>query len=180
MPFTPFHMGIGVAAKAVAPKLISLQVFALTQVAMDIEPGVRMAMDSDVLHGWSHTLAGAVPVALASALVWKILERRRIWRWTFDPITPAMLWSTCFVGTWSHVLLDALIHRDMASTRELLPLDQSLFLSHEAVQVACMVCAGVGAVVLAARLGWPAFREMFVRIGSNLSQAPGWFSRSAQ
>jgi len=96
-------MVIGVAAKALAPKLISLQVFALTQVAMDIEPGVRMAMDSDVLHGWSHTLAGAIPVALASAVAWKILERRRIWRWTFDPITPAMLWSTCFVGTWSHV-----------------------------------------------------------------------------
>jgi hypothetical protein len=180
MLFTPFHMVIGVAAKALAPKLISLQVFALTQVAMDIEPGVRMAMDSDVLHGWSHTLAGAIPVALASAVAWKILERRRIWRWTFDPITPAMLWSTCFVGTWSHVLLDALIHRDMASTRELLPLDQSLFLSHEAVQIACMVCTGVAALVLAARLGWPAFKGLFVRIGSNLSKAPAWFSRPAQ
>lgn len=179
MPFTPFHMGIGVAAKALAPRLISLQVFTLTQVTMDIEPGVRMAMYSNVLHGWTHTLAGAVPVALASAVAWKFLERRRVWRWTFDPITPAMLWTTCFVGTWSHVLLDSLIHRDMASTRKLLSLDHSLFLSHEAVQMACMVCAGLGAAVLAARLGWPEFRELFVRMGKNLSQTPKWFSKSA-
>jgi hypothetical protein len=179
MPFTPFHMGIGVVAKAVAPRLISLQVFALTQVTMDIEPGVRMVIDSDVLHGWTHTLAGAVPVAIACALVWQILERRRIWRWTFDAITPGMLWTSCLVGTWSHVLLDSLIHRDMASTRELLYLDNSLFLSHESVQMACMVGAGLGTAALAARLGWPEFRELFVRAGNNLSQTPKWFSKSA-
>ncbi len=173
-------MGIGVAAKAVAPRLISLQVFAVTQVVMDIEPGVRMVMNSDVLHGWTHTLAGAVPVALASAVMWQILERRRVWRWTFDSIHPAMLWTTCLVGTWSHVLLDSLIHRDMASTREWLPLDPWLFLSHESVQIACLVFAGVGAVALAARLGWPALRGLFAQIGENLRQAPAWFRKSVR
>lgn len=173
-------MGAGVAAKAVAPTLISLQVFALTQVLIDIEPAVRMAQGDDVLHGWTHTLPGAVPVAILSAVAWKLLEGRRIWRWTFERISAPMLWTTVLVGAFSHVLLDSLIHHDMASTRAILNLDLPKLLSHEAVQVACMAAAAGGALVLAARLGWTGFTQLFKGIGFNLSRAPAWFRRADQ
>jgi hypothetical protein len=42
MPVTPFHLGPGLAAKAVLGRHMSLTVFGLGQVAMDLEPGLRM------------------------------------------------------------------------------------------------------------------------------------------
>jgi hypothetical protein len=42
MPFTPFHMGPGLAVKAVFGRYFSLMVFGFSQVAIDIEPLVRI------------------------------------------------------------------------------------------------------------------------------------------
>lgn len=178
MPFTPFHLGAGVAAKALAPRLISLQVFALTQVAMDIEPGVRMAMGAGDLHGWTHTLAGAAPMALVSVIAWKILEGRRIWRWTFEPVSTTMLWTTACVGSWSHVLMDALIHQDMATTRALLGLGDMTLFSHEFIEASCLIAAAAGIALLALRQGARGCAEFVRGIVKNLSQPPGCFGRS--
>ncbi|MFZ6876076.1 hypothetical protein ACO0LF_28780 [Undibacterium sp. Di27W] len=41
MPFTPFHFGCGALAKTVAPKEFSFVAFAIAQIAMAIEPGIR-------------------------------------------------------------------------------------------------------------------------------------------
>lgn len=171
-------MGVGVAAKALAPRLVSLQAFALTQVAMDLEPAVGMAMGSEVLHGWTHTLWGAVPVALASILVWKLLERRRIWRWTIEPLQTPTLWVTAFLGVWSHVLLDVLIHRDMLETRSLLPGLGDTIYSHEAVERACLVAAAAGLVVLWARWGNAASLAVAKSIKANLQAPARWFTKS--
>ena len=46
MPFTPFHMGAGLALKAVAGRHFSVLTFGIAQVAMDIEPLVGMLRDS--------------------------------------------------------------------------------------------------------------------------------------
>ena len=174
MPFTPFHMGLGLAAKAVAPRLVSLQVFGLAQVAMDVQPAVATAMGSSVLHGWTHTLWGAVPVALASVVIWRVIEGRRIWRWTFERLSIDSLWVTSFVAVWSHVLLDALIHRDMGSTRALLPGLGDVFYSHDVVEIACMVAASLGLLTLRVRLG---VRAPLAAIWSNLRDPVAWFRK---
>lgn len=176
MPFTPFHMGLGLAAKAVAPRLISLQVFGLAQVAMDIEPAIGMAMGKDVLHGWTHTLWGAVPIAVACVVTWRALEGRRIWRWTFERLRIESLWVTSFFGVWSHVLIDALIHRDMGSTRALLPGIGDIFYSHEVVEIACLVAASVGLLTLGVRLGVKAPLGIIWR---NLREPVAWFRKSS-
>lgn len=178
MPFTPFHMGVGVAAKALAPRLISIQVFGLTQIAMDIEPGIGMATGSEVLHGWTHTLWGAVPVALACVVTWKLLEGRRIWRWTFEPLQAATLWLSAFWGAWSHVLLDVLIHRDMSATRTLIPALGETIFSHEAVESACLVAAVLGAVVLWVRWGNAGSLAAVRSIKKNLQAPARWFTKS--
>ena len=60
MPFTPFHLGPGLAIKALGGHRISLLVFAGTQVLMDIEPLLGLLGLIDSLHGVSHSLAGAL------------------------------------------------------------------------------------------------------------------------
>ena len=67
MPFTPFHMGAGLALKAMAGRHFSVLTFGMAQVAMDIEPLVGMLRGAALLHGPTHTYLGAVPIALATA-----------------------------------------------------------------------------------------------------------------
>lgn len=179
MPFTPFHMGVGVAAKAVAPRLVSIQVFGLAQIAMDLEPAIGMARGSDVLHGWTHTLWGAVPVALATMLTWKAVERRRIWRWTFEPLQTSTLVVTAFLAVWSHVLVDALIHRDMISTRALLPWINGAIYEHAVVERACLVAAGIGTLLLVTRYGIKASARTARGIWKNLSAPAAWYQLAA-
>lgn len=45
MPFTPFHMGLGFAGKQALHKYMSLQLFALSQILIDLEPLALLRMD---------------------------------------------------------------------------------------------------------------------------------------
>jgi hypothetical protein len=123
MPFTPFHMGPGLALKAVAGRHLSLMVFGVSQVAMDLEVLVRIVRQDPVLHGFTHTYAGATLVGAVSAVVGKplsqaILDRirggpeDRAYLFLLGP--PRLSWRAAlvgaFAGTWSHVLLDSFMH----------------------------------------------------------------------
>jgi hypothetical protein len=59
MPFTPFHMGPGAAIKFVTGNYFSLMVFGFAQLAIDVEPLIRLWRHDSVLHGFSHTYIGA-------------------------------------------------------------------------------------------------------------------------
>ncbi len=53
MPFTPFHLGLGALVKSVTPnKAFSFQVFLLSQVLIDIQPGLGLFLGWNELHGW--------------------------------------------------------------------------------------------------------------------------------
>ncbi|MGZ0079993.1 DUF4184 family protein [Methylomonas sp. YC3] len=126
MPFTPFHMGPGTAIKAVFGKYFSLTVFGFAQVMMDIEPLVRMVRGDMILHGATHTYLGAICIGGFSALVGKpiCVFLLRFWnaglgsktlRWlrirTDIAWIPAI--TGAFIGTFSHVFLDSMMHADM-------------------------------------------------------------------
>lgn len=117
MPFTPFHMGPGLAVKAVSGRRFSLMVFGFCQVAIDIEPLVRMLRGDIVIHGFTQTYLGATLVA--------------------------------FVGAYSHVFLDSLMHSDM---QPYAPVSQANGLLHlvsvDALHVVCVLSGGLGAVVI--------------------------------
>ena len=49
MPFTPFHMGIGIFTKSILQGSFSLMVFGWAQIVMDIQPLVVL-ITGDVLH----------------------------------------------------------------------------------------------------------------------------------
>lgn len=53
MPFTPFHMGPGIAIKAVLRGSFGLMVFGWTQILMDIQPLIVLISGQGQLHGFS-------------------------------------------------------------------------------------------------------------------------------
>lgn len=116
MPFTPLHMGPGLAFKAALQARFSLVVFGWAQIVMDLQPLHAMVTGRGVLHGITHTYAGATVLAVVAALSGRYLGTwglRRIRETRFLPIGwPAAL-SGALIGTWSHVLLDSLMHFDI-------------------------------------------------------------------
>lgn len=119
MPFTPFHMGPGLMIKAVLQGSFSLMVFGWAQVVMDIQPLFAMVTGEGQLHGFSHTYLGATLLAIFSGLTGKYLaEFGLLWLEISQADNPIKItwWISilsAFIGTYSHVVLDSVMHADM-------------------------------------------------------------------
>jgi membrane-bound metal-dependent hydrolase YbcI (DUF457 family) len=126
MPFTPLHLGPGLAIKSLAGRHFSLLTFGVAQVAMDIEPLLGMLRGAGRLHGPSHTYLAALGIAalvavISPALCRPILRRwnreltfyRLAWLTTPVTFTPLPVIAGAFVGTLSHVMLDSVMHVDI-------------------------------------------------------------------
>ena len=126
MPITPFHFGPGAAVKAVVPRHFSFTVFAFSQMLIDLEPIGFFLFTGDPVHPYLHTYLGAILVFLMSwwagrpVCEWAL----RVWngwlssaqaRWlAYEPrisITAAALGA--FIGAYSHVAIDSIMHADM-------------------------------------------------------------------
>lgn len=162
MPFTPFHMGPGLAMKAVCGRHFSLMVFGFSQVAIDIEPLVRIIRGDDVLHGFTHTYLGATLIALVSVLVGRPVCQFLLKYWTPDPNSPFLNWlqgpkliswpaaiASAFMGTYSHVFLDSIMHFDM---QPLAPFSDANALLHvisvDSLHIACVLGGVIGGLGL--------------------------------
>ena len=115
MPFTPFHLGPGAVFKAVGGRHFSFMVFGGTQVLMDIEPLVRILRGDAILHGYTHTLAGALAIGTLAGIVGRPVSTfvLRLLRIPHHPFTWTASFIGAYIGSFSHVLLDALMHPDM-------------------------------------------------------------------
>ena len=129
MPFTPLHMGPGLAIKALAGPHFSLLTFGIAQVAMDIEPLLGLLRGSEVLHGPSHTYFAAFLIAAVVALISPAICRPILRRWnrelSFYRLDGLIASESCsfaavpviagaLAGTLSHVLLDSFMHADIS------------------------------------------------------------------
>ena len=92
MPFTPLHMGPGLAFKAIGGRHFSLMVFGFSQVMIDLEPLIRMILGDSVLHGVTHTYLGATTVGLASVLIGKPFCQWLLDRFRPDPSLGMLTW----------------------------------------------------------------------------------------
>ena len=118
MPFTPFHMGPGILLKAILQGSFSLMVFGWTQIVMDIQPLIVLIMQEGHLHGFSHTYLGASLIAIFSAVTGKYLAQIGLWLLRIEPeIKNNIAWwvalISAFIGSFSHVLLDSIMHDDV-------------------------------------------------------------------
>lgn len=126
MPFTPLHLGPGLIGKAISPSRVSLTMFGLTQVAIDLEPLIRMWRHDRVIHAHLHTLVGATTAGLAVMAVGRSLCTLLVRRWNREVLHYRAGWlleseqptwkaslAGVLLGAWSHVLLDSLMHYDI-------------------------------------------------------------------
>jgi membrane-bound metal-dependent hydrolase YbcI (DUF457 family) len=130
-------------------------IFGGSQVLMDVEPLVHMIRGDAVLHGISHTVAGAFVIAIVSAVVGRpicgaLLARSRIMD---RPISWPVAWVSALVGTYSHILLDAIMHSDMTPLWPFAYGNPLLgIISVTALHVLCVACGVVGGLVVGLRL----------------------------
>lgn len=118
MPFTPIHMGPGILIKGILQGSFSLMVFGWAQIVMDIQPLFVMISGEGHLHGFSHTYLGATLLAIFSALTGKYLSELGLWilniRQSVNiPIAWWVVFLSSFIGTYSHVFLDSIMHTDV-------------------------------------------------------------------
>lgn len=161
MPFTPLHLGPGLAIKALAGRHFSLLTFGVAQVAMDIEPLVGLMNGADRLHGITHTYLAALMIAVVVAVIAPTLCRPLLRRWnrelvfyrweglvTSEVFTPVAVIAGAFVGTLSHVLLDSLMHADLTPFAPWSDANGLLgLMSIPAVHQGCMVAGLFGLAV---------------------------------
>ncbi len=127
-------------------------VFGGSQVLMDIEPLTGILQNKAILHGYTHTLLGALVIGAVAGVVGKPISAC-VLRWLSIPHSP-FSWGASFagayVGTFSHVLLDALMHSDMVPWWPIAsgnPLLCAIGLGQ--LHLACLVAGTVGALALA-------------------------------
>lgn len=158
MPFTPLHMGPALVIKAAAGRHFSVLVFGIAQLAMDIEPLIGIIRGWNVLHGWTHTVLGATLIGLPVFLLapplcnWILrrwnreLEHHKLhWLGSPEPITRIAAATGAFIGTYSHVLFDGIMHADMLPLRPW-SADNALLglLSIDALYLACFISGLTG------------------------------------
>ena len=119
MPFTPVHMGPGIAIKALLHGSFSLMVFGWAQIIMDIQPLIVMLTGEGHLHGFSHTYLGASLLAIIVILSGKHLAEFGLTVIGISQqsspirITWRIAAISAFIGTYSHVILDSIMHGDV-------------------------------------------------------------------
>ncbi len=164
-------MGPGFAIKAATGRHFSLIVFGFAQVAMDIEPLVRILRGDAVLHGFTHTYLGATLIAAAVVFAGRpvcqaLLDRWNAGltsRWLARLRSPAPLsWRAtvtgAFIGTYSHIALDSIMHTDLRPYAPFSTANNMLGLvSIEALHLFCAGTGVVGVMVLLGLFLWRRF-----------------------
>lgn len=139
VPITPFHFGPGLLLGAAVED--SLVAFVATNIVIDVESGYHLVRHELPVHTFLHTLVGAtlaaVVVMLAVGAVTRAVRRGALTRRAITGIAIG-----AFVGAWSHVALDAIMHADvepLAPWSRANPLLATLPLS--VLHLACVSCA---------------------------------------
>jgi len=154
MPFTPFHFGPGLAFKAIGGKRFSFLVFAGSQILMDIEPLIGILQHKPILHGYTHTLLGAFIIGTFAGIMGKAIcpFLFRIMAIPHRPYTWLASLAGAYIGTFSHILLDAIMHADMSPWWPIAPGNQLLrVISVEQLHVACLIAGIIGIIGIIVR-----------------------------
>ena len=165
MPITPLHMGPGMLLKGVAERQMSLIAFGVAQIVMDLEPLLGLLRGAAELHGISHTLLLALPIGALAAWLGRVLSPPLLGRWNQEMrhygwlrllVEYAPGWRPYLLGGWlgsySHLLLDSLMHGDLHPFWPLWQGNPLLGLcSITTLHAFCLISGGVGLLLWFAR-----------------------------
>ena len=111
-------MGPGILLKSLSQGSFSLMVFGWAQIVMDIQPLIVLIIGEGHLHGFSHTFIGATLIAIIAGLTGKYLSELGLWLLRITrPMAIKISWGvvffSSFVGSYSHVIIDGVMHHDV-------------------------------------------------------------------
>ncbi len=104
MPITPFHFGPGFFIKSMFSERFSFRVFILANILIDVEPLYYILTDQWPLHRFFHSYIGATVVAVITVVLGRLI-------WTKN--SKMSIIAGAFIGTYSHVFLDSIMHADL-------------------------------------------------------------------
>ncbi len=114
MPFTVFHMGAALLGKGLAPRSQSILFFGACQVAIDLEPAIKMLIGyAGSLHSVTHNFFGMIVTVALCAVLWSWSQRQSWWGRAMHVLTKTSLWDTAWWAVLTHFLLDLMSHSDM-------------------------------------------------------------------
>lgn len=174
-------MGAALIVKPALNYRFSVITFGIAQFAMDVEPGIRMWTNSDVLHGPTHTILGALIMAFLVMLIapsicnylltkWnkEVIYYKQAWLVHSEPVSKTAVTIGAFFGTLSHVVLDSLMHHDI---HPLSPFSQANpfmgLITHDGVYLACTIAGTLGIA------GWLAVLYLDRAQQANMEQRRG-------
>jgi membrane-bound metal-dependent hydrolase YbcI (DUF457 family) len=147
-------MGPGLLIKAMLQGSFSLMVFGWAQIVMDIQPLIVLITQQGQLHGFTHTFVGATLIGLFAAVTGKHLSEfgLKVLQIATKENPVYISWpvtvGSAFIGSFSHVVLDAVMYHDVemyfpwSRDNPLLGM-----LSLEQMHLLCLASAAVGAVL---------------------------------
>jgi len=160
MPFTPLHMGPGMALKAAIPRHFSIVVFGLTQIALDLEVLWYLIRWDPPLHRFWHTYLGATIIAVVMTGLGKPASQRITMLWNRIAakcsdadlsVTVRTTWLSSFtgavLGAYSHILIDSLSHPDIEPLQPWSPSNRLRgVIDPHVVEMLCVLLGIVGIV----------------------------------
>jgi hypothetical protein len=163
MPVTPYHFGPGAAIKAAIPRYFSFTIFCFAQIITDCETAYHMVRGEYPLHRVLHTYLGATGVAVFCIIAGRPICQfalRILAEWLAAPfkryflVGDSISWASAvtgaFIGTYSHVFLDSIMHSDV---RPFSPFSQRnpcyLLIGPVTLHLSCIVLGVLGAWYIA-------------------------------
>ncbi|MCS7386522.1 MAG: hydrolase [archaeon GB-1867-005] len=153
MPFTPLHLGPGLALGLAFKKRMHAPTFIIANVIIDIEPFLILVLRLRYpLHGYMHTLIAAILLGLALGYIMFALDKllNSLWKaLLLIPEKPLSLKSFSLAGisgTLLHVLLDSPLYSDIKPLYPLKinPLYNPSLAIH--IMTVCMLMGALGTV----------------------------------
>jgi membrane-bound metal-dependent hydrolase YbcI (DUF457 family) len=147
-------MGPGMLIKSILRGSFSLMVFGWTQIVMDIQPLIVLISGEGHLHGFTHTYLGAILIAILAALTGKYLSEFGLTLLGISKQTNRIyivwwvVFLSAFIGSFSHVLLDSIMHSDVEPFFPFILDNQILgLISVTALHKMCLYSGLVGAAI---------------------------------
>lgn len=103
-------MGFGLVAKSLQPNRISLIMFGFSQVAIDLQQLYKHLTERVAIHGVSHCILGATFIGLACIPFRSSMERLFNKAISFKSSIYGI-----FIGVYSHLILDSIVHPDVSN-----------------------------------------------------------------
>ena len=116
MPATPLHIGIPGLISYYSPKRVDIVSAVIGSVIIDTDFFLFLVFGTPV-HGYLHSFLSATVVAIALAVIlWllnpSMIKLKKWFRWETET-GPKSLLAGAFIGTYSHIILDMLMYKEM-------------------------------------------------------------------